>query len=255
MSPLVKQARDRAVVLDELLLSTRRRIVTYGSEEAEDITGDAEFKEDKEGYYVEFSGKVYRNTPQKQVLITGCASSVAVADWNGDGLTDVRSKIVNGQGVNHYNIASTSLLGPYISRALARAPDLLVGVTNGLGATASWAHQPLSQRDSVPNCDMPPGEKFYVAHQDATGQAPGYVYFTSSMWTVARFEASNGLGAATNRTCYRYQDAMLNTEGLGLQGFKVIVAEEQLSPAAGEDATAGYPGCGGTCSPRWSRLL
>jgi hypothetical protein len=53
------------------------------------ITGDATFKEDKDGHYVEYNGKVYRNTAQKQVLVTGCASSVAVADWNGDGLPDL----------------------------------------------------------------------------------------------------------------------------------------------------------------------
>jgi hypothetical protein len=53
------------------------------------ITGDAEFKEDKDGSYVEYNGKVYRETPEKQVLVTGCASSVPVADWNGDGLPDL----------------------------------------------------------------------------------------------------------------------------------------------------------------------
>jgi hypothetical protein len=53
------------------------------------ITGDAEFKEDKDGSYVEYNGKKYRQTPDKQVLVTGCASSVAVADWNGDGLLDL----------------------------------------------------------------------------------------------------------------------------------------------------------------------
>lgn len=53
------------------------------------ITGDAEFKEDKDGPYVEYNGKIYRDTPAKQVMITGCASSVAVADWNGDGLLDL----------------------------------------------------------------------------------------------------------------------------------------------------------------------
>ncbi len=42
---------------------------------------------------------------------------------------------------------------------------------------------------------------------------------------------------------------MLNNEGRGMQGFKAIRAEEQLPPAAGEDATAGFAGCGGTCSP------
>jgi hypothetical protein len=53
------------------------------------ITGDAEFKEDKDGHYVVYNGKVYRQTSEKQVLVTGCASSVAVADWNGDGLLDL----------------------------------------------------------------------------------------------------------------------------------------------------------------------
>src|SRR6266704_2002694 len=80
-------------------------------------------------------------------------------------------------------------------------------------------------------------------------RSPGYVYFTSSMWTVSRFDLSNDVGATTNKTSYRYQDAMLNNEGRGLQGFKLIVAEEQLPPAAGEDATSGFAGCGGTCSP------
>ena len=53
------------------------------------ITGDAEFKEDKEGSYVEYNGKIYRDSDKKQLLVTGCASSVAVADWNGDGLLDL----------------------------------------------------------------------------------------------------------------------------------------------------------------------
>src|SRR5439155_23585057 len=53
------------------------------------ITGDAEFKEDKDGHYVEYNGKIYRDSDKKQLLLTGCASSVAVADWNGDGLLDL----------------------------------------------------------------------------------------------------------------------------------------------------------------------
>jgi hypothetical protein len=61
------------------------------------ITGDGEFKEDKDGHYVEYNGKIYRNTPEKQVLLTGCASSVAVADWNGDGLLDLIVGDIGGQ--------------------------------------------------------------------------------------------------------------------------------------------------------------
>jgi hypothetical protein len=61
------------------------------------ITGDAEFKQDKDGYYVIYNGKAYRDTPQKQLLVTGCASSVAVADWNGDGLLDLVVGDIRGQ--------------------------------------------------------------------------------------------------------------------------------------------------------------
>jgi hypothetical protein len=53
------------------------------------ITGDAEFKEDKDGSYVTYNGKIYRENGKQQLLVTGCATSLAVADWNGDGLLDL----------------------------------------------------------------------------------------------------------------------------------------------------------------------
>ena len=174
-------------------------------------------------------------------------------DTNGDGMADVSYVLKNGPSPDtRYQGLPMSALGPYISRNLMRAPDLLIGVANGLGATATWMHSPLSDKSAPQNvgCDSPPSEMFYAAHHDAP-RGPDHAYFTSSMWAVARFDQSNGLGVATNKTCYRYQDAMMNTEGRGFQGFKIIVAEEQLPVAAGEDVT-GVPnlvGCGGTCSP------
>ena len=60
-------------------------------------------------------------------------------------------------------------------------------------------------------------------------RSPGYLFFTSSMWVVSRFDQDNGVSATMNRTCYRYEDAMLNAQGRGFQGFKTIVAEEQLA--------------------------
>src|SRR5258708_40326996 len=90
--------------------------------------------------------------------------------------------------------------------------------------------------------------KFYVADHDLS-RTPGHAYFTSSMWAVARFEVSNGLSDrtnknGTNKTCYRYENAMLNTEGRGFQGFKTIVAEEQLQVAAGETPPTSSASCG-----------
>jgi len=166
-------------------------------------------------------------------------------------MLDVAFRLKNGNNGNHYLSLTASDFGPRISYDLAHAPDLLMIATDGLGAVATWKHRPLSdtsaQTNTATDCDMP--EPFYMAHHDDPDRFQGYVYFTSSMWTVARFDVSNGLGGATNKTCYRYQDAMLNNRGRGFQGFKVIVAEEQLPAAAGEDAAAAFPGCGGTCSP------
>src|SRR5437868_12794762 len=92
-------------------------------------------------------------------------------------------------------------------------------------------------------------EQFYVAHlptPDLTKYSD-HAFFASSMWAVARLDMSNGVGAGTNKTCYRYQDAMLNTQGRGFQGFKSMVAEEQLPPAVGEPGST-IQGCGGLCS-------
>jgi Salmonella virulence plasmid 65kDa B protein/FG-GAP-like repeat len=191
---------------------------------------------------------------------------LAQIDFYGDGMTDVSYRLVNatftvgGRTFRNYyqGLADPADLGPYISRNQMRAPDLMVGVKNGLGATASWKHRPLSddlttmdmalQWDSV-GCDIPPGEKYYVAHHDDPHPL-GHAYFTSSMWAVARFDVSNGIGTSANKSCYRYQDAMLNTEGRGFQGFRLITSEEQMPVATGEDATGVPPGgCGGTCSP------
>jgi hypothetical protein len=111
------------------------------------------------------------------------------------------------------------------------------------GSTIIWQHQPLSSPD-VAGCDKTDGKPFYTVNL-AGARSPGYMFFTSSMWVVSRLDVDNGLGAATNRTCYRYEDAMLNGQGRGFQGFKTIVAEEQLPPAAGEPPAPSGHSCGG----------
>jgi len=208
--------------------------------------------------FVELNDGTYMMIRVPSNLQAPVNADVAPVNWNGDGMNDLVFALFNGADTYHqYSGLAATELGPRISRGQARAPDLLIGVTNGLGATASWVHQPLSLpanlQAQVSGCDMP--EPFYVAHHDDPKypRSPGYVFFTSSMWTVSRFDVSNGLGTGTNKTCYRYQDAMLNSEGRGFQGFKVIIAEEQLPleqlPPLGEHAAPGYAGCGGTCSP------
>src|SRR5262249_48794175 len=166
-------------------------------------------------------------------------------DFNGDGMIDLSYVLWNenkpagapgGGVVGYYQSLPDGALGPYVSRSVARAPDLLVGATNGVGSMTAWTHRPLSDNSTTKNeavgCDIPAGETFYQANHDAS--SPGHAIFTSSMWAVARFDLSNGLGAASNERCYRYRDAMMDVEGRGFQGFRLIIAEEQLPVAGGE---------------------
>jgi len=77
------------------------------------------------------------------------AIPVTPVDWDGDGITDVHFQLPKGVNGGFYMGLATSALGPYLSRARARAPDLLIGVANGVGANASWTHQPLSNPDTI----------------------------------------------------------------------------------------------------------
>jgi RHS repeat-associated protein len=142
--------------------------------------------------------------------------------------------------------------GQYSVFNSAPAPDLMTGVTNGLGATAAWSHLPLSpylQTTYAANPNLPACTEALLKACAPCAQAPlytvnlndhppGYTRFSSSMWVASRFDQSNGLsGSPPNTTCYRYQDAMLNILGRGFQGFRKIIAEDRLGPAQGEPAT------------------
>lgn len=179
---------------------------------------------------------------------------LSLNDQDGNGMTDVYYLETNWSSSparGWYSDADANL-GPYVAHNLARAPDVLLSAVNGLGATATWVHRPLSDTtsatDTAVGCDMA-GDPFYSAQLDAP-RGRGYAFFASSMWAVARLDVSNGLGSGTNPICYRYRDALLNTEGRGFQGFRQIVSEEQLAPAAGETAAGTGTRCAGgpTCS-------
>jgi len=51
--------------------------------------GDARFEETKEGTVVIYRGKRLKSTPDEPISLTGCATAVHVADWNGDGVLDL----------------------------------------------------------------------------------------------------------------------------------------------------------------------
>ncbi len=162
-----------------------------------------------------------------------------VADVNGDGFPDVTFTITDDSDGSYFPFPAGLATGYHVA-VNGALPELMVSATNGNGAAAAFAHQPLS-RKALQGCPQSGSAPFYVANQDQPLPA-GHVHFTSSMWAVSRMDQTNGLAVTatnptgTNRTCYRYEDAMLHTRGRGFLGFRKIMAEEQLAPAAGEVA-------------------
>jgi RHS repeat-associated protein len=175
----------------------------------------------------------------------------ATDDVTGDGLADVEFRLKPGTGNGYFRNDATSpkyddsQLGTYVSYNTSGAPDLLTSATNGLLATSSWTHRPLqfspmalalaqpNAPDGLGGCTLPGTASFYTVSNDGSN-SNGYSFFTSAMWTVSAFTTSNGVGG-TNRTCYRYQDAMLSDWGRGFQGFRFITAEEQFAATNGDD--------------------
>lgn len=87
--------------------------ISGGVKETDDeiwITGDAEFKGDGDDQEVIYNGKTYKQTEKKQLMVTGCASAVFVADWNGDGLLDLIAGEIEGK------------VGVYINSGTAKKP-------------------------------------------------------------------------------------------------------------------------------------
>jgi len=110
--------------------------------------------------------------------------------------------------------------------------DLLLSVTDGFNMTAEWDYAPLSSDADRPAVSFP----LYATPTRADGDSmvrggngdvmEDYFLFTSSMYVVSSFKASNGVNAtAQNTTWYGYEEAVFNNKGRGFQGFKAIHTE------------------------------
>ncbi|MBN2182653.1 MAG: VCBS repeat-containing protein [Sedimentisphaerales bacterium] len=111
------------------------------------ITGNAKFEQTEEGTFVYYRGRKIENTPEKPIGITGSASAVSVADWDGDGDFDlivgtIRGKVylIPNEGTaesfafgKEQQIASvSSRAGPYAADWEGDGDlDLLVGADDG----------------------------------------------------------------------------------------------------------------------------
>jgi len=179
----------------------------------------------------------------KNTDIVAQANFTSAGDVFGDGLTDLffyAGKVYSsdyfktgcGDACQPYN-------GIYVHEIQTEAPDLLVGVENGLNAKAEWRYHALSQeagRDSSsPFYEVP--EAINARKLDAN-----HYYFTSAMHVVSSFHESHGgeVSACTDRpsryraacregmtaTQYSYREAIYNNKGRGFRGFRTIVEED-----------------------------
>lgn len=115
--------------------------------------------------------------------------------------------------------------------------DTLKSVSNGMGNESRWTYRPLSSRDLDSTTHGPLYEVTdYVDSIDAFN-------FTSSMYVVAAYETSNGIGGF-NQTDYRYKDAVYNYKGRGFQGFRTIVVDDSTGIRSVSDFKQDFPEAG-----------
>ena len=172
-------------------------------------------------------------------IIASLTQKVAV-DVFGNGLTDIISIMgcrfsdcVWGTDANSYlngNAKSMSGVdaGVWVMRNVGvdnlsdpqhryDAVDMLSSVKTGLDIESNWDYRPLSTGDY-----QSANDPFYNA--DHINYDSEYFQFASSMYAVAEFKQSNGIGGK-NTTRYRYDNAVFNTEGRGFQGFYSITVD------------------------------
>ncbi len=93
--------------------------------------------------------------------------------------------------------------------------DILKQVDNGLGKLSQWDYSPLSSGEYNIN-----GQDYYDSQRQQWVNKEHF-NFASSMYTVASFKQSNGVGGL-NETQYLYRGAVYNNQGRGFRGFKSI---------------------------------
>ncbi len=92
-----KGTQDGSFAAPEMIKNKDGEIINIGGGLREDTTGrgytliagNAKFERTDEGTFVNYHGKRFKSTPEKSFAITGTASTVRAADWDGDGDYDL----------------------------------------------------------------------------------------------------------------------------------------------------------------------
>lgn len=102
------------------------------------IAGYAKFERTDEGTFVNYHGKRFKNTPERQYAITGTASAAHVTDWDGDGDYDL---VIGDIGGNVYLVPNEGTAKAYAfgKEEPIRAGGRPINVKRGAGPfTADW---------------------------------------------------------------------------------------------------------------------
>ncbi|WP_190285576.1 toxin glutamine deamidase domain-containing protein [Montanilutibacter psychrotolerans] len=107
-----------------------------------------------------------------------------------------------------------------------QTPDLMSGVTDGMGVQTVWTYYPLSSKAGRTAGELP----LYTL---PTAAADRYIddrhfYFTSSMPVVSDMIQSDGVGDFRSWR-YGYSEAMYHARGRGFQGFRTVVVEDEAA--------------------------
>lgn len=117
---------------------------------------------------------------------------------------------VNGDGKADLVYPSNSIW--YVQKAISSTPNLISGITNGLGATLGVQYK------------LPSDPTVYTAESD--GIFPIRALDTNSpLYLVASYSASDGFGG-DHQITYTYTGAKVHLQGRGFLGFRVVEAQD-----------------------------
>ena len=98
--------------------------------------------------------------------------------------------------------------------------DRLKAATTALGTKVEWDYLPLNTGKA--------GSDFYSADQADLTNVAAYMHFGANLNVVEEVRYSDGIGGLRAYR-YKYQDATLNTQGRGFQGYKRVIVDDVAS--------------------------
>ena len=129
-----------------------------------------------------------------------------IGDVNGDNLTDFMTYDADNYG--RWRNSANSLMSHIAGGAM---PDVLTGITNGIGAQITVAYAPLTDPAIY-------GKGNQALYPKIDLQTPAYV--------VKNYRTSDGIGGAYQMS-YRYNEAVVDMTGRGFLGFKQVEAIDE----------------------------